>query len=41
MGYVLVLTYGLGIIVLIILLIYVIVNRIDEKNREEFEKRDN
>jgi uncharacterized membrane protein len=38
---VLVLTYGLGIIVLIILLIYVIVNRIDEKNREEFEKRDN
>lgn len=41
MGYVLALLYGLGFIIIVILLIYVIVNRIDEKKRENFEKRDN
>lgn len=33
--------YGFGSIVLIILLIYVIVNRIEEKKGEDFENRDN
>lgn len=41
MGYLIALLYGFGFIVLIILLIYVIVNRIEEKKREDFEKRDN
>lgn len=33
--------YGLGIIVFLILLAYVIAKRIDEKKSENFEKRDN
>lgn len=33
--------YGIGIIIFLILLIYVIAKRIEEKNEETFEKRDN
>lgn len=33
--------YGLGIIAVIIGLIYVIVNRVNEKKKERFEQRDN
>lgn len=41
MGYLITLFYGIGFIVLIILLFYVFANRIEEKKREDFEKRDN
>lgn len=33
--------YALGLLVFIVLLIYVIVKRLDEKKGENFEKRDN
>jgi uncharacterized membrane protein YkvI len=33
--------YGLGGIVFLILLIYVIVKRLEERNKENFEKRKN
>lgn len=32
---------GIGFIIFLILLVYVIVKRIEEKNKETFEKRDN
>ena len=33
--------YGLGILAVVIALIYFIAKRIDDKKREDFEKRDN
>ena len=35
------LIYGFGFLIFIILLIYVIIKRMDEKDKEDFEKRDN
>ena len=35
------LLYGLGILAAIALIIYMIAKRIDDKQREDFEKRDN
>jgi hypothetical protein len=32
---------GLGGIIFLILLIYVIINRVDERKKEKFERRDN
>lgn len=36
-----ILLYALGIIAAIVLLVYFIAKRIDDKQREDFEKRDN
>lgn len=36
-----VLLYALGIIAAIVLLVYFIAKRVDDKKREDFEKRDN
>ncbi len=36
-----VLLYALGIIAAIVLLVYFIAKRVDDKQREDFEKRDN
>lgn len=33
--------YGLGILLAVVALIYFIAKRIDDKKREDFEKRDN
>jgi hypothetical protein len=41
MGFLIASLYGLGFIIFLILLIYVIINRVEEKKRENFEKRDN
>lgn len=33
--------YGLGGILFLILLLYVLINRLEERKKEDFEKRDN
>ena len=41
MGFVIAILYGFGLLVALILLIYVLVNRFEERKKEDFEKRDN
>lgn len=41
MGFLIAILYGFGLLIFIILLIYVIVNRVEEKNKEDFEERNN
>jgi hypothetical protein len=41
MGFLIAILYGFGFLIFLILLIYVIINRAEEKKRENFEKRDN
>jgi hypothetical protein len=41
MGFLITALYGLGFAIVLVLLVYVIINRIEEKNNETFEKRDN
>lgn len=41
MGFLIAILYGFGFLIFIVLLIYVIVNRVEERKKENFEKREN
>lgn len=41
MGYIIAALYAFGAVVFLVLLIYVLVNRLEERKKENFEQRDN